>query len=157
MPGDCIDRVISKSGDRVIFERLATPRPPKVALKSNKLTLQPQQPTLEEGVNSCWKQHATWESKAGVRDETKNTTEVETASRKLVQTVSKVDVGTHPREQEVITDAFSNDEANTQEIERVKIGSNKSCIREDPVTENMVFSRESSRAVFEMAMWSSLS
>ena len=36
VPGDCIDRVLSQNGDRVIFERLATPRPaPKVTLKSN--------------------------------------------------------------------------------------------------------------------------
>ena len=35
VPGDYIDRVTSQNGDRVIFERLATPRPaPKVTLKS---------------------------------------------------------------------------------------------------------------------------
>ena len=67
-----------------------------------------------------------------------------------MRTVSKVDVGTHLSEQEVIADAFSNNEANTQEIERVKIGSNKTCVREDLAKEKMVFSRESSRAVFEM-------
>ena len=71
VPRDCTDRVISQNWDRVIFERVATPRPaPKVTLKSNWLTKQkqqqqPQQPTLEEGV------------KAGVRDDTKNATEVE--------------------------------------------------------------------------------
>ena len=27
VPGDCIDRVTSQNGDRVVFERLATPRP----------------------------------------------------------------------------------------------------------------------------------
>ena len=33
--GDCIDRVTSQKGDRVIFEWFATPRPaPKVTLKS---------------------------------------------------------------------------------------------------------------------------
>ena len=55
-----------------MFERPATPRPARrVTLKSNWLAQQPQQPTLEEGVNSGWKQHATWESRAGVRDEKK--------------------------------------------------------------------------------------
>ena len=35
VPGDCIDRVTSQNGDRVIYERLATPRPaPKVTLKN---------------------------------------------------------------------------------------------------------------------------
>ena len=85
-----------------------------------------------------------------MRDDTKNATEAELASRKLVRAVSKVDVGTHLSEQEVITDAFSNNEANTQEIERVKIGSNKHCIREDLAQEKMVFSKESSRTVFEL-------
>ena len=117
---DCIDRVTSQNRDRAIFERLATPRPAlQVTLKSNWLSQQqqqPQQPTFEEGVNSSWKQRATWESKAGVRDETKNATEVEIASRKLVGTVSKVDVGTHLSEQEVIADPFSNNEANTQKF-----------------------------------------
>ena len=68
----------------------------------------------------------------------------------MVRAVSKVDVGTHLSEQEVITDAFSNNEANTQEIERVRIGSNKICIREYLAKEKMVFSKGSSRAVFEM-------
>ena len=71
------------------------------------------------------------------------------AAGNRVRTVSKVHVGTHLSEQEVITDAFSND-ANTQEIERVKSGSNKICFREDQAKEMMVFSEESSRAVFEM-------
>ena len=32
----------------------------------------------------------------------------------------------------------------------MKIGSNKTCIREDLAKDNMVFSEESSRAIFEM-------
>ena len=43
-------------------------------------------------------------------------------------------------EKEVLTNAFSNNEANTQEIERMKIGSNKICVREDLAKEKMVFS-----------------
>ena len=111
---------------------------------------QQQQLTLKEGVNSISKEIATWECKAGVRDETKNATEVEMALGNSRRTVSKVDVGTHLSEQVVITDAFPNNEANTQEIERVKNGSNKICIREDPFTDKIAFSEESSRAVFEM-------
>ena len=67
-----------------------------------------------------------------------------------MRAVSKVDVGTHLSEQEVITDAFSNNEANIQESERVKLGSNKICIREYLAKEKMVFSKGSSRAVCEM-------
>ena len=47
------------------------------------------------------------------------------------RTASQVDVGTHLSGQEVAADALLKNEANTQEIERVKIGSNKICIRED--------------------------
>ena len=141
----------------MLFERLATPRPaPKVTLKSNWLEQQQQQQqqqqqlTLIERVNSISKEIATWESKARVRDETKNATEVEITAGNSMRTASKVDVGTHLSEQEVMTDAFSNNEAKTQEIGRVKICSKKMCIREDPAKEKMVFSKESSRAVFEM-------
>ena len=82
--GDCIHRVISQNGDQVLSEKLATPRPaPKVTLKSNWLEQQQQQQhqlPLEESVNSISKDVATWESRAGVRDETKNATEVEMAT-----------------------------------------------------------------------------
>ena len=58
---------------------------------------------------------------------------------------------THLTEKEAFTDAFSNNEAKTEEIERIRIGSNKICIREDLAKEKMVFSKESSRAIFEMS------
>ena len=61
-----------------------------------------------------------------------------------------MDVGLDLSGQEVITDALLKNDANTQEIERVKIGSNKICIREDPAKDNMMFSEETSRAIFEM-------
>ena len=117
----------SQIGDRVIFERLATPRPaPKVTLKSNWRTRQqqqqqPQQSSLEDDVPSIWKQRATWESRAGVRDDTKHATEVERASRKLVQAASEPDADTHLTEIEALTDAFSNNEANIQKIKQIKI------------------------------------
>ena len=74
-----------------------------------------------------------------MRDDTKHATEVEQASRK-VRATFEVDVGAH----------LGDNEPNTQDIERVKIGSNKICVREDPAKEKMVFSRGSSRAVFEI-------
>ena len=53
---DCVDRVTAKNGDRVLFERLATPRPaPKVTLKRNWHS-QPQQPISHTDVLSVWKQ-----------------------------------------------------------------------------------------------------
>ena len=88
--GDSIDRVISQNGDRVIFERLTTPRPaPKVTLKSDWLVeqqhQQPQQLTLKESVDNSWKEHATCEGEEGVRDGAGSATEVEIAARKLVR------------------------------------------------------------------------
>ena len=58
-------------------------------------------------------------------------------------------------EKEDITDMVSQieavkEEANTEVIERIKIGSNKLCIREDVAKENMMFSQESSQAIFDM-------
>ena len=65
VPGDCIDRVTAQDGDRVLFERLATPRPaPKVTLKR------------------IWKQRATWERKAEVQDDSKHIAEADQATRK---------------------------------------------------------------------------
>ena len=144
VPRDCTDRVISQNWDRVIFERVATPRPaPKVTLKSNWLTKQkqqqqPQQPTLEEGV------------KAGVRDDTKK--RHGSGSR----AISKVDVGTHLIEHQVITDAFSNHEANAQEFERVKIGSNKMCVREDLPKKRWCSAKNLAVPFSKWAMWSSI-
>ena len=85
-----------------------------------------------------------------MRDDTKHATEVERASRKPAQATSEADAGTHLTQKEAFTDAFPNNVSNTQDIERVKIGSVKICIREDLVKEKMVFSKESSHATFEM-------
>ena len=135
VPGDCIVRVTSQNGDRVIFEKLATPRPaPKVTLKSNwqiqkQQQQQPQQPTLL----------------ARVRDDTKHAMEVERASRKLVLASSEAEADIHLTGKEALTDT------NTTEIERIKIGCpNKICIREDLAKEKMVFGGVSSHAIFEL-------
>ena len=69
-----------------------------------------------------------------------------------------MDVGTHLGNKEVDTNAFFESEAvkeeiaetNTKAIERMKIGSNKNCSREDLAKENMMFSQAFSQAVFEM-------
>ena len=66
-----------------------------------------------------------------LKEETKNATEVEMATGNRERTASKVDVDAHLSGQEVATDAIVKEEANAQEIERVKIGSNDICIRED--------------------------
>ena len=42
------------------------------------------------------------------------------------------------------------DEANTEVMERINIGSNKNCIRSDLTKKNMMFSQESFQAIIEM-------
>ena len=61
-----------------------------------------------------------------------------------------MDVGTDLSGQEVASDALLKNEANGQEIYRAKIGSNEISTRDDPAKEKMIFSEESSRAIFEM-------
>ena len=69
-----------------------------------------------------------------------------------------MDVDTHLGRKEVSTNAFllaeavkgETAETNTKAIERSTIGSNEICIREDLEKDNMMFSQESSQAVFEM-------
>ena len=157
IPGDCIDRVTAQNGDRVIIERLATQRPaPKVTLKRKWQSQQPQQerrpqqPISNTDVTRLWKQRSTWESQAEVQDDSKHITEVDQAPGDRMQSISKMDVDTHLGDKYVNTNAFPNDEANNQVIERVKIGSNNLCIREDLAKEKMVFRQESSQAIFEM-------
>ena len=48
-----------------------------------------------------------------MRDETKHATEVEMATGNSERTASKVGVGTHLSDQEVVTDALLKNEANT--------------------------------------------
>ena len=57
IPGDCIDRVTSQDGDRIVFERLETPRPaPEVTLKMNGHSQQQHQhSTSDTHVPSLWK------------------------------------------------------------------------------------------------------
>ena len=54
----------------------------------------------------------------------------------------------HSRKNEAVKEELT--DTNTQATERIKIGSNKICIREDLAKEKMVFSQESSQAIFEI-------
>ena len=136
IPGDCIDRVTAQNGHKVIFERLATPKPaPKVTLKRIKPAAAR---TASAAAHFQHRRHKTLEAEGD-----------QTLGNRM-QSISKMDVDTHLGDKEVSTDAFSNNEANDQVIQRVKVGSNNICIREHLAQEKMVFSEESSQAVFEM-------
>ena len=85
-------------------------------------------------------------------------TEADLATRKLGRTTSNMCVDAHLGNKEVSTNTVSQAEAvkeesaetNTREIERMQMGANKICIRKDLAKENMMFSQESSQAIFEM-------
>ena len=64
------------------------------------------------------------------------------------QFTSHMDVDAHLSDKEVSTNALV--KIDTKAIERIKIGSNKICIREDLAKEKMAFSQESSQTIFEM-------
>ena len=66
------------------------------------------------------------------------------ASKQLVLPTSEATDDTHLTVKDELTDT------NTKAIERIKIGSNKICIREDLAMEKMVLSKESSQAIFNM-------
>ena len=104
---------------------------------------QPQQPKLEDDTQSVWTQRATWESRAGVRDDTKHATKVR-ATRQLVLPTSEAKDDTHLTVKEELTDT------NIKAIQRIKVGSNKFCIQEDLAKEKLVCSIESSQAIFNM-------
>ena len=118
VPGDCSDRVTSQNGNRVIFERLAIPRPPPTVTLKSYLQTQQQQQQQEDDTQSVWKQRATWESRAGVRDDTKHATEGR-ATRQLVLPTSEAKDDTHHTVKEELTDT------NTKDIERIKVGFKK--------------------------------
>ena len=108
IPGDCIDRVTSQNGDRVLLERLVTPRPaPKVTLKKNWQSQQQQHSTSGTDVPSSWKREAKREDQAGAQDVTDHSTEADPALGNGRHTNSNMDVGYSSRQQKVSTNAFS--------------------------------------------------
>ena len=109
IPGDCIDRVTSQDGDRILFVRLETQRPaPKVTLKMNGHSQQHhlQHSTSDTHVPSLWKQDTKREDQAGAQDVTDHSTEADLAHRKLRHTSSNMDVDT-----QVNTHALLKDDA----------------------------------------------
>ena len=92
-----------------------------------------------------------------MQDDSKHIAEADQA-RKVGRTTSDMNVATHLSDKEVRTDALVKKEVVKEEltetitkaIERLKIGSNNLCIREDLAKEKMVFSQESSQAIFEI-------
>ena len=144
----------SQDGDRVIFERFETPRPaPKGTLKKNWQSQEEQHSTSNTDVPSLWKQGTKGEDQAGAQDSRSGPRHKETGAYHLEH-----GCGTHLGIKEVSTDALLKSEAvkeeiaetNTKAIERIKSGSNKICVREDLAKEKMMFSQESSQAIFEM-------
>ena len=77
IPGECIDRVTSQNGDRVLFETLETPRPEcNVTLKRNWQSQQ-EHSTSGTDVLSPWKQVTKREDQDGTQDVTDHSTEAD--------------------------------------------------------------------------------
>ena len=154
IPGDCMDRVASQNGERLLFERLETPRlVPKVKLEKNWQSQQQHSSSCTD-VPGLLKTMVVKEHWTGAQDGSNCSTEVKTGSRKLGQIASNAETDTVLK-QEDITDMVSQieavkEEANTEVMERINIGSNKICIRSDLAKKNMMFSQESCQAIIEM-------
>ena len=91
---------------------------------------------------------------AGGQDGSELSTEVRTSSVKLGQIASDMETGAVLKKED-ITDMVSQiesvtEESKTEVMERIKIGSNKICIRNDLAKKNMLFSQESCQAIVEM-------
>ena len=135
IPGDCIDRVTARNGDRVVFERLATPKPtPKVTLKRNWQSQQQQQQQPQHPISLTQTyQISGTESNMGKQNARRLETHRRSglATKKLEHTTSDMNMETHFSDKEVSTDALVENEAvkeeltdtNTKAIERIKIGS----------------------------------
>ena len=108
IPGDCIDRVTSQSGERVDFERLTIPRPaPKATPKKNSQS-QPQQQHSSSltDVLGTVKTKVVKEHWTGAQDGVKQSTEVTTSPGKLGQIASDKETDTFLKKEE-ITDTIS--------------------------------------------------
>ena len=159
VPADCNYRVISQKGDRTLFERLSTPRPaPKVILKSNWHSQQ--QLPLSGDVPSSFGKPVAVET--GQRDVKGNTTEdpgLYSSRKPVLNSVPLVDRKSQfeidLRAEGVSQDAILQDEEQMKEIYK-KLESweldhaQKSIRNELKKKGDMIFSEESSRAIYEM-------
>ena len=135
--GDCTDRVTSQNGERVDFERLETPRPvPEVTLKKNWQSQQQQHSSSCTDVPSLVKTMVVKEHWSGAQDGS----ELSTGSENLLRE-TWADCFWHGNrycsQKEDINDMVSqtepvNEEANTEVMERIQIGSNKNLCSQWP-------------------------
>ena len=141
-PGDCIDRVTSDGGDRVL---LRTTWNSKATAQGNI----EQELAMPAATFHFW--HRLTEL-VGTRAEKRGLT---WSSRRFEtrpwrpgnweQSVSTKDE-IHSDDVDVTTSTLPSGDANNQIIERIKVGSKEICIREDPVKESMEFSQKSTQA-----------
>ena len=90
----------------------------------------------------------------GVQDGSKRSTEVTTSPRQLGQIASDMETDTVLKKKD-ITETISQteavkEEANKEAIDKIKMGSNKICIRNDLAKKNMMFSPESCQTIMDM-------
>ena len=145
--------------DRVNFERLGPSRPaPRATLKKNWHSQQQQHST--SGTEDLAPGNGRQKGRTRLEHKTLRTTPQKRTSpqRKLGHTTSNMDVDTHFGDREVSRITFLQSEAMKEESQRrtqkqlkeSTLVRTKICIREDLAKENMMFSQESSQAIFEM-------
>ena len=117
VPAECIYKVLSQNGDRILFERHSTPRPaPKVIMKSNRQSQQQQ--SICDDVSTSTSKLVT--DQIGIRDVRGYATDDQTSTRKLVRN-PEPPVDTKPQfeidlRKGVSQDAVLQDEAKVNEI-----------------------------------------
>ena len=136
VPAECIFGVISQNGDRTLFKRLSIPRfEPKVTLKSK-----------------CHSQQQQQQQQSTCDDVSTNTRRFVRDPEPLVEKKSQFEIDR--RVGGVSQDAILQDEEKMKEIneklEKFNMGSSTKSIRNDLSKSDMIFSEESSRAIYEM-------
>ena len=163
IPGDWIDRVTAQNGDRVFFERLATPT--KRNWQSQQQQQEQQPPISNTDVPSIWKQGATWESLADVQDDSKHIVEADPVLGNREQTTSQMNVDTHLSDKEVSTNALVKNEAvkeeltdtNTKALKKTKLVQIKFVFAKIWRRRRWCLAKNPAKLFSRWLMWSSLS
>ena len=129
----------------MISKGLKTPRPiRKVTLKKNRQSQQQQHSSSCTDVPSRGQPMVVKDHWAGAKDSLEISTEATTSLGKLGQNDPDMETDTVVKKEDLT------EETNTEAINKLEMGSNKICIRNDLAKKNMIFSQESCQAIIDM-------
>ena len=148
LPPDCIFKVTAKNGERTLFERLSTPRPAaKITLRSTWQVQQQhqQQQPAPTRLRRLGENRVEGDPQSNVKQEADSSrTEITTS------VFNEIDLHVDGIPQEAIL----NDEIQMKDIketlQKLQIGSQMQSMRHDLNKEDMIFCKESSKAIYEM-------